>query len=321
MGELRKHYFLEKYVEISEDRGKRPHEYDNHGPDKKKNLSVIDHNCPFCPGNEKSAPPEKGRIGNPWRMRWFSNKFPAVSKEGQSKLLTDNNFFTYSSNYGEHEVIVNVREHNRDISMLSISELNKLIAVYESRIDDLSSPDDIDYVSVFKNDGEKAGASLVHDHSQVISLNFLPPKIKREYNYIKNYDGCPHCDVINIEKNSHRKCFENNHAVAFTPYASLFPYEIWLYSKRHINRFKELSRDELNDFSSIFKKILRKLRSFHSSYNYYIKYGDDENDMHSHIVFTPRLAQWAGFEFSTGVTINSISPEVAASFYRGDNSN
>ena len=38
--------------------------------------------------------------------------------------------------------------------------------------------------------------------------------------------------------------------------------------------------------------------------------------MHFHIEITPRVAEWAGFELSTGTIINTISPEDAAEFYR-----
>ncbi|MFW6025146.1 MAG: galactose-1-phosphate uridylyltransferase [Candidatus Woesearchaeota archaeon] len=319
MGELRKHYFLEKYVEISEKRGKRPHEYDNYGEEKDDNhLPVIDHSCVFCPGNEDKTPEEIGRIGDPWKIRWIENKFSAVSLKGRSNIETDNKYFTYSSNYGKHEVIVNVREHNRDISMCSYEELSDILSVYESRIDELSKDEDIKYVSVFKNEGKKAGTSLVHDHSQVISLNFIPPKIKREYDYIKKSENCPHCEIISIEKDSHRACYENEDAIAFTPYASLFPYEIWLYPKRHITRLKNLSKSELNNFSKIFKSILKKLKRANFSYNYYLKYGDSDNDMHTHLVIIPRINTWAGFEHSTDVIINPVSPETAAKYYRNE---
>lgn len=319
MGELRKHYFLEKYVEISEKRGKRPHEYDNHGKNKNNNhLPVIDHSCVFCPGNEEKTPKEIGRIGNPWKIRWFENKFSAVDLNGESNIQTDNKYFTYSSNYGKHEVIVNTREHNRDISMCSYLELSDILSVYEDRIDDLSKLKDIEYVSVFKNHGDKAGTSLIHDHSQVISLNFIPPKIKREYNYINKSNNCPHCEIISVEKHSHRSCFENKDAIAFTPYASFFPYEIWLYPKRHVNRLNELNESELNNFSKILKRILKKLKRANFSYNYYLKYGDSKNNMHTHLVIIPRINLWAGFEYSTDVIINSVSPESAAEYYRND---
>src|SRR5688572_15227581 len=34
--------------------------------------------CPFCPGNESETPPEITHRGNPWEVRAFPNKYPAV---------------------------------------------------------------------------------------------------------------------------------------------------------------------------------------------------------------------------------------------------
>src|SRR5687768_4156470 len=34
--------------------------------------------CPFCPGHESDTPAEVARIGDPWRVRVFPNKYPPV---------------------------------------------------------------------------------------------------------------------------------------------------------------------------------------------------------------------------------------------------
>jgi UDPglucose--hexose-1-phosphate uridylyltransferase len=52
MPELRKDPIIGRWVIISTDRGKRPHEFVVTQPVSKKGF------CPFCPGNEKSTPPE-----------------------------------------------------------------------------------------------------------------------------------------------------------------------------------------------------------------------------------------------------------------------
>jgi hypothetical protein len=40
--------------------------------------------------------------------------------------------------------------------------------------------------------------------------------------------------------------------------------------------------------------------------------------LHFHIEVTPREATWSGFEYCSGTIINSVSPEDAAKFYRGE---
>ena len=70
------------------------------------------------------------------------------------------------------------------------------------------------------------------------------------------------------------------------------------------------------DLAAILKKVLKKLKELNLSYNFYIHYSPKKENLHLHIEVTPRIATWAGFEFSTDITINSVMPEEAAKFYR-----
>ncbi|MBI4450538.1 galactose-1-phosphate uridylyltransferase, partial [Candidatus Woesearchaeota archaeon] len=119
MGELRKDYILDRYVVISAGRGKRPREFKQPKPE------IIEESCFFCPGHEQLTPPEIGRIAGKdgWQVRWFANKFAAFAPEGNALLRTDNRFFTFASNYGHHEVIVETPDHTRQLSELSMDEI------------------------------------------------------------------------------------------------------------------------------------------------------------------------------------------------------
>ena len=75
---------------------------------------------------------------------------------------------------------------------------------------------------------------------------------------------------------------------------------------------------KLDDLASILKKILMKLKEMNLPYNFFLHYAPDGKDLHFHIEICPRLATWAGFELATNATINSVSPEDAAKFYRGE---
>ncbi|MCK5283277.1 MAG: DUF4921 family protein, partial [Nanoarchaeota archaeon] len=162
------------------------------------------------------------------------------------------------------------------------------------------------------------GTSLIHSHTQIASLNFIPKAIREECSAYKIKSECPYCRIIEIEKSSHRRCFENDNFVAFTPYASRFNYEIWVFSKRHLRTMQEFKDKDYDDLADIMKKVLAKLKEMNTSFNYYIHYSPPEDNLHFHIEITPRLATWAGFEFSTETVINSITPEDSARFYRGE---
>lgn len=312
--ELRKDYILDRFVLLASDRKSRPKEF------KKQELSNGDGICRFCPGNEDYTPQEIGRIERlgRWKIRWFPNKFPAVAEEGNPIIKTDNKYFTFSDAYGKHEVIVETPFHNKQLWDLSNDDLIQILELYKNRINKLSKLSNIKYVLLFKNHGREAGTSLIHSHTQVVSVNFMPVEIKNEIDAVKKYDKCPYCEIIEIEKNSFRRCFENQSMVAFTPYASRFNYEIWIFPKDHKKTFNEFNKEELIDFANILGKILEKLRELNASYNYFIHYSPDEENLHFHMEITPRMAEWAGFELSSDAIINSVTPEDAAKFYRGE---
>jgi UDPglucose--hexose-1-phosphate uridylyltransferase len=310
--ELRKHYFLDKWVIIATERAKRPHEF------KRETKTSNEGPCFFCPGNENMTPPEIGRIQheNSWKMRWFLNKFPAVKEEGNSLIQTHNDFFTFSDAYGVHEVIVETPKHNLQLWDLTTDELYTLFMIYKQRIHELQKKAPIEYITVFKNHGEDAGTSITHSHSQVVAQNNIPVIIRQKIEHSKN--SCPYCKILNIEKNSYRRCFENNNFVAFTPYASRFGLEIWVMPKMHLRNLEEFEKYHLNDLAQIMKLILVKLKEINVSYNYYLQYAPTGQDMHFHIEVIPRVARWAGYEFATETIINAITPEESAKFYRGE---
>ncbi len=309
MGEIRKDYILDRWVVISTVRALRPHQF----KEEKKPGKVKA--CFFCPGHEKETTEEIGRIGTKkkWKMRWFENKFPALEPKGQEFIKTDNTYFTFSANYGYHEIVVESNDHKKQLWDLSVKDIKTVFEIYNNRIQELGKRQNIKYVAVFKNHGPKGGTSVVHTHSQILAYNHVPKEVRDKVFAVKQRDHCPYCDIIHIEKNSLRKCFENEEFVAFTPYASRFNYEIWIFPKKHIRTLAETNLEKLAD---IMKKILKKLKWLNCSYNYFLHYAPEGEDLHFHIEICPRIASWAGAEHGFGTVINAVLPEQAAEFYR-----
>ncbi len=313
--ELRKDYILNRYVLVAESRGKRPHQF---SPPEEKD--VPPEKRFFDPGNEHMTPPEVMRVpegAKHWQIRVFPNKFPATELEGNYEVRTDNKYYTFSDGYGKHEVIVETPEHEKQLWDLSEEEIKGVLKVYVQRIKELSEKEGIEYVSVFKNHGKTAGTSIVHSHTQLIALNIIPPLVQEELEAIKNYENCPYCEIIENEKKSERRCFENSNFVSFAPYASRFHYENWIFPKQHVKSITLMDEETLLDLARIMKQALSRLKGINAPYNYVLHYHKDDS-YHFHIEILPRLATWAGFEFSTGMVINSVKPEDAARFYRGE---
>ncbi|MBW3016321.1 DUF4931 domain-containing protein [Candidatus Woesearchaeota archaeon] len=309
MGEIRKDYILDRWVVISPKRGQRPHEL--------KKPPVVKGVCYFCPGSESSTPPEIGRVvqNGSWKLRWFENKFSALKPEGDFSFKSDARFYTFSSSYGYQEVLVETPRHDLQLSQLPVEDVEQVLNVYARRVKELESKPNIKYVNVFKNHGLYGGTSLVHSHSQIMALAFVPPEIKEKLNAMRRFVSCPYCSVVESEMNSGRFCFENSDFVAFCPYASRFNYEVWIFPKLHLSRFEDLNLSSLAD---VLVKVLKKVGEANFDYNMFVQYGPKGEDFHFHIEVCPRIAVWAGFELCSGVIINSVAPEDAAKFYRGE---
>jgi UDPglucose--hexose-1-phosphate uridylyltransferase len=312
---LRKDYILDRWTYISPQRNKRPQHF------KKIKHTPHPRNCPFCSGREAQTPPEKGRIiekRKKWLIRWMPNKFPALSAK-ESSNISNNQFFFAETAYGLQEVIVETPD-KRQLADLSNDHIAALLKVYNYRIQELEKLPNINYVSVFKNKGKEAGASIVHSHSQVIATKRIPHSVKDELETYNKFKYCPYCRIIEDESKGPRQVFENKDFTAFCPYAPRFNYEVWIFPKQHMNNLTKLKEKQYFALAEILKKILKRLQTVDAPYCFYIQYGPYNQDFHWHIELLPRLNTSGGFELSGGDIIVTVSPEKAANFYKsGDN--
>jgi UDPglucose--hexose-1-phosphate uridylyltransferase len=307
--ELRKDYILNRWVVISEGRSKRKHEYVEQVK-KKKGV------CFFCQGNEDMTPPEIGRVpkGKSWKIRWFQNKFPAVARAGLPEFITEP--YLHGPAYGSHEVVVETPDHNKQLWDLPLKHMTELMKVWTHRIVELSKDSATKYVLVFKNHGDNAGCSLVHSHMQIASLDLVPPVVNDEVHASRTAKGCAYCTIIRKERKSPRFIHENDRFVSFAPYASRFNYEAWLFPRRHIRSITDFKEKDYTQCADALLRILKKLRKLGADYNFWLHYAPHGKDLHFHMEVAPRIAPWAGFEYSSGIIINSVPPEEAAKFYR-----
>ena len=311
MGIIRKDYILDHFVYYSTARGTRPHEF----------INIVQRTpsgvCYFCPGSESLTPAEVGRRGSKaqWSMRWFQNKFPAVELKGNPRL-SGPSLFLESANYGVHEVLIETARHQEKLSDLPHEAIADLLKVYRERVAELSRQKGIKYVSVFKNHGKDGGTSLIHSHSQLMSLSQVPSTVKEECDAARKSKSCPYCSILRKESKSERLIAQNGSFIAFAPFASRFNYEAWIFPKKHYRTFDDFNDGDFLDCASLLKGILVKLQRIDASYNYYIHYSPKGEDLHFHIEITPRIATYGGFELGTGFIINSVLPEDAAAYYR-----
>ncbi|MEA3493838.1 MAG: galactose-1-phosphate uridylyltransferase [Candidatus Margulisiibacteriota bacterium] len=342
MPELRKDPISERWVVIATERGKRPTDFAMPAVSEESSNNLD--KCPFCEGHENMTPPEILAWRKPgslpdspgWEIRGMQNKFPALTSEGEINR-TGMGVYDMMSGIGAHEVIVETPKHNLAIPDMSDEHVEKILWAYKQRIIELEKDPRFRYALVFKNYGKTAGASLSHPHSQLIATPVTPRYVKLELSnsreYFQEKERCIFCDIIRQELGSgERMVYENEYFVVFAPFASRFPFEVWLLPRRHEYGFQMMPDSERLLLAQCLKDILRRLRVTLNDppFNYVLHtapsttpragkpdyWGTIQYDFHWHIEIIPRLTKMAGFEWGSGLYINPTSPEQAAKFLR-----
>lgn len=333
MPELRRNPISKEWVIIATERQRRPSDYKHDGSGSQVRPE-FDERCPFCPGNEDKTPPEvlayregeQPANSTGWWVRVVPNLYPALRIEGD---LGRRGFgpYDFMNGIGAHEVIIESPLHNKCISQVGVYQAQEIAWAYRERYLDLMRDDRFKYVLIFRNHGVEAGTSLEHPHSQLVALPFVPMGIRLEIEgsrvYLQNHDRCIHCDIIAQELHYEKRVVaQNDHFVAFEPFASKFPFETAVVPKRHNARFEDQDRPGMEAFMSITQEVLSRLRICLNDppYNFTIHTspfsGKDDEWYHWHLHILPRLTIAAGFEMGTGVYINVTAPEDAAQYLR-----
>ncbi|MEM1369202.1 MAG: galactose-1-phosphate uridylyltransferase [Cyanobacteria bacterium P01_H01_bin.15] len=325
-GHIRQNIFTREWVVYAPRRGKRPHDI-KVVPTTSSPAIAHDPNCPFCPGNEAELGGVILAIPNEthWQLRVVPNRFPAFSADVGLTRVKQNLYLSMPS-HGHQEVVIESPKHNLHPAISPLAAIETLIDVYHQRYLALMAAHENMMVTIFRNHGPTAGASLQHPHSQIIATAIVP-RIRRYQEeqaqlYFDQQGTCLFCDVLNYESRGPRLVAENEYFLAFIPYAAEVPYETWLMPKKHKADFGDISSPEKKAFAQLLQQILAKLYFLldNPDYNYSIhtapRYKAEEPQLHWYCQIRPRLTTPAGFEVGSGLSINPSLPEENAAQLR-----
>lgn len=301
--EIRKDYLQERYVLISPRRHRQAADIE-----RPERLNPRNNTCAFCPSSIDSlrslltiGPKLK------WHVKAIASRSPILSID-------------YQTAYGRQEIIIETPSHVQQMEDLSDEHIERVFEAYAHRHRDLASDAKIRYILISKQSGGRAQTSLEHSHSQISAGAFLSPDIidrsQRAQAYAQDHGRCAYCDILDKEKHSERAVFENDDVIAFTPYASFQNFEVWIMPKRHIGQIPQLNQDERAGVASLLRQLARAISDLHLPYQYSIQQLTDSQEQHLYLRLVPRGTVWSGPELADGLTVNAVSPEEAATYYR-----
>lgn len=326
MSELRQDIVSGDWVVIATGRSKRPEDFSRtERADDRMGIETCPFEDPEATGQEKDVLIYTASDGR-WTLRVFPNKYPAFSR-GRVPRKIDEGPYTAMTGAGYHEVIV-TRDHYNQLATMETWQIAEVLDAYQDRYVSLMKKKSVNYIQIFHNHGEEAGASLSHPHSQLMAIPVVSPYINLELQGAERFFRSTRKNVYGVMAEyelalGKRILFENELFVAFCPFASRSAFEVWVMPKKPKPYFERLSdREKILAAEALRSALFALYRGLGDpSYNFYVHTapcdGKDYPHYGWHIEILPHTSTWAGFELSTGIEISVIEPEAAAEFLRG----
>lgn len=258
--------------------------------------------CPFCPGHEHETPPELDAVrpagGTGWTARAFANKYPAAT---------------------HHELIAEGSAHREQPCDLDVTTWRDCLSLWRRRLAAIEAQPGITCGFVFKNVGALAGASIAHNHTQIIGLQDLPPRLQLERDTTRSLPHCPWCATLATAEAEQRLVHRNEHCAVLVPEPPKLPHETWLLPRRCDDDFLTTDLGALADaMHALFTAVARGLRR--PAFNMWLHRipgaPDPGRPFHWHFELQPRTGQMAGLELGGDMYINAMPAATTAAKLR-----
>lgn len=253
--------------------------------------------CPFCQGQEAETPPEVGAARDPgtaadgpgWTARAFPNKYPANH---------------------HHEVVAEGREHREQPCDLTVADWRASLALCRDRIAALEARPGIACAFLFKNVGALAGASIAHNHSQVLGLPDLPPRLHLELRQAAAQPRCPWCATLATAEAEGRLVHRSAQHAVIAPEPPKLPHETWLLPTACDDDFLTTDLDSLAEaLHALFTAVAHGLGR--PAFNMWLHRAPGAR-FHWHFELQPRTGQLAGLELGGDMYINALPAPTSA---------
>jgi UDPglucose--hexose-1-phosphate uridylyltransferase len=228
---------------------------------------------------------------------------------------------------GVHEVVVESREHSRPLGLQPTDQVLRVLSVLKRRATILEADTELELVQIFKNHGRRAGSSLPHPHLQILGTPIVPRQIRTKVavaaEHYHRTGNSVYEDLRGAELDDGSRVITQNDAfVAFAPFASRTPYEVWILPTHSTPTYGLSDPASLPSLAETLRSVLYRLHvalddaPYNLTFNAAPRRHADEPDFVWHIEVHPRISALAGFELATGMAINPVLPENAATRLR-----
>jgi UDPglucose--hexose-1-phosphate uridylyltransferase len=270
--------------------------------------------------------------GGDARVRVVPHFSPLYRIEGEVERLPEG-IYDRMRPVGAHEIIIESPDHGTTLSRMSDEQIELVLEAYDQRLRDLKRDPRFKYVTVFRNQGALAGAEFDHPVSQVTATMFVPRRLQYELRsaraWYEDKERCVFCDILRQEQRKGLRVVDTQgDMVAFCPFASRVPFELWLLSRQHSHLFESLSGANRHDLAALLGRSLRRLEQIAPAYHMVVHTAPNTTtpktlvapahwrtlaeDFHWHIEILPIVEQRSKSYSIKEVYFNALLPEQAA---------
>jgi UDPglucose--hexose-1-phosphate uridylyltransferase len=223
---------------------------------------------------------------------------------------------------GSWRTVVAPPGEHRPLHAVGNSLIEALVAGARDALAEARTAGQTEYLTVVQNWGAQAGARTNHLCLDLYDLPQIPHRIAEELGgaarFVIREGECPFCRLVRDEtRRPERLVWEDAHSVAFAPYASRSPFEIWVVPRRHDADFAGATAADIVATAEALRQVLGRLAASLDGppYNLILHTAplreQVDGTYHWHWEIHPRLREIAGLELGTGLPVNPVSPEDA----------
>ncbi len=222
---------------------------------------------------------------------------------------------------GSWRTIVAPPGEHRPLQMVGSALLVEMLSQARAAVAEAARIGQTAYLQVVQNWGAQAGARTNHLCLDLYDLPQIPHRVAEEIGgaarHVIREGECPYCRLVREEpRQGTRMVWQDTASVAFAPYASRSPFEVWIVPRRHAADFGTAGDPDIASTTEALRQVLGRLARLDGPPHNLVLHTAPLRERvdatyHWHWEIHPRLREIAGLELGTGLPVNPVSPEEA----------